>query len=100
LVGGFNNSWPTNPWKQPFRICTGNSYTLILMKRPNPYPLADLVRLAPQTFVRLPDDTYSLSENIFLDTGAQLNLSNPGGLIIPRASSTLPPATITAAAMR
>jgi parallel beta-helix repeat protein len=77
---------PTNPWKQSFRINTGSGYTLILMQQPNPYTLADLLRLAPQTFVRQPDGSYLLTENLYLNNGAQLDLSNPG-LIIRMASS-------------
>ncbi|MFG2044898.1 right-handed parallel beta-helix repeat-containing protein [Dactylosporangium sp. NPDC048998] len=77
---------PANPWQQPFRVNTGNSYTLVLTKRANPYTLADLVRLAPQTFVKQPDGAYLLTESIYLDSGAQLALSDPAGLVIRMAS--------------
>jgi hypothetical protein len=77
---------PANPWKQPFRVNTGNSYTLVLTPQANPYTVADLLRLAPQTFVRQLDGSYLLSESLFVDNGAQLNLSNPG-LVIRLSSS-------------
>ncbi len=77
----------TSPWQEPFRVNTGGGYTLVLTAQANPYTVADLLRLAPQTFVRQPDGAYLLSENIYLSNGATLNLSAPNGLVIRLASS-------------
>jgi hypothetical protein len=73
---------------KPFRLATGAGYTLVLTQRSLPYTVADLLKLAPQTFVRQPGDgSYLLSENIFVTPGATLSLYNPGGLTIKMASS-------------
>lgn len=73
-------------WTQPYRLDTGSGYTLVLTQRSTPYGVADLIRLAPQTFVRRHDGSYLLTENIYVDTGAKLDLSSPGGLHLLLAS--------------
>ncbi|WP_328544357.1 right-handed parallel beta-helix repeat-containing protein [Streptomyces europaeiscabiei] len=74
-------------WKAPYRLDTGDGYTLVLTQRSNAYTVSDLLELAPQTFVRQPDGAYLLTENIYLNAGAKLKLSNPGGLTLRMASS-------------
>jgi hypothetical protein len=74
-------------WKAPYRLDTGSGYTLVLTQRSNPYTVSDLLKLAPQTFVRERDGSYLLTENIYLNAGAKLKLSNPGGLTLRMASS-------------
>ncbi|HEU4423031.1 MAG TPA: right-handed parallel beta-helix repeat-containing protein [Pilimelia sp.] len=74
-------------WTKPYRLDTGGGYTLVLTQRSNPYTIADLLALAPQTFVRQSDGSYLLTENIYLNSGAKLKLSNPGGLTIRLASN-------------
>jgi hypothetical protein len=71
----------------PYRLDTGSGYTLVLTQRSEPYQIADLLKLAPQTFVRQPDGSYLLTENIYLNTGAKLRLANPGGLTIRMVSN-------------
>lgn len=74
-------------WSKPYRLTTGSGYTLVLTARSNPYTVKDLLELAPQTFVRQPDGSYLLTENIYL-AGSKLTLSNPGGLTVRMASNT------------
>ncbi|QFR02293.1 right-handed parallel beta-helix repeat-containing protein [Streptomyces phaeolivaceus] len=74
-------------WKAPYRLDTGDGYTLVLTQRSNAYTVSDLLELAPQTFVRERDGSYLLTENIYLNAGAKLKLSNPGGLTLKMASS-------------
>ncbi|SFD16689.1 right-handed parallel beta-helix repeat-containing protein [Streptomyces aidingensis] len=74
-------------WKQPYRLDTGSGYTLVLTERSNAYTVSDLLELAPQTFVRQSDGSYLLTENIYLNPGAKLKLSTPGGLTLRMASS-------------
>ncbi|GGK44888.1 right-handed parallel beta-helix repeat-containing protein [Streptomyces flaveus] len=74
-------------WSQPYRLDTGSGYTLVLTGRTKPYSISDLLSLAPQTFVRKRDGSYLLTENLYLNAGAKLKLSNPGGLTIRMASS-------------
>lgn len=74
-------------WKAPYRLDTGSGYTLVLTQRSNAYTVSDLLELAPQTFVREQDGSYLLTENIYLNAGAKLKLSNPGGLTLRMASS-------------
>ncbi|GAB3658406.1 hypothetical protein GCM10027589_18940 [Actinocorallia lasiicapitis] len=78
----------TKDMQKPYRVSTGDGYTLVLTAKDRgaAYTIADLVRYAPQTFVRQSDGSYLLSENIYL-SGATLNLYNPGGLVLRMASS-------------
>jgi hypothetical protein len=80
LTGGTN-------FARPYRLDTGGGYTLVLTQQSADYTVADLLKLAPQTFVRQADGSYLLTENIYLNSGAKLRLSNPGGLTIRLASS-------------
>ncbi|MER5767374.1 right-handed parallel beta-helix repeat-containing protein [Streptomyces sp. NPDC001985] len=75
-------------WSRPYRLDTQGGYTLVLTQRTKPYGVSDLLELAPQTFVRKRDGSYLLTENIYLNTGAKLKLSSPGGLHLRLASST------------
>lgn len=75
-------------WSKPYRLDTGSGYTLVLTQQSAPYQVADLLKLAPQTFVRQADGAYLLTENLFLTAGAKLRLSNPGGLTIRLVSNS------------
>jgi hypothetical protein len=75
-------------WTKPYRLDTGGGYTLVLTQKTDDYTVADLLELAPQTFVRQPDGGYLLTENIYLNSGAKLRLTNPGGLTIRLASNS------------
>lgn len=74
-------------WSKPYRLDTGSGYTLVLTQRGEQYTIADLLKLAPQTFVRQKDNSYLLTENLYLNSGAKLRLANPGGLTIRLASN-------------
>jgi hypothetical protein len=74
-------------WAKPYRLDTGGGYTLVLTQQSDPYTVADLLKLAPQTFVRQQDGGYLLTENIYLNSGAKLRLANPGGLRLRLASN-------------
>ncbi|MEU5598942.1 right-handed parallel beta-helix repeat-containing protein [Streptomyces sp. NPDC020298] len=74
-------------YTKPYRTETTGGYTLVLTRRSKPYAIADLLQLAPQTFVQKPDGSYLLTENIYLNSGAKLRLSNPGGLNLHMASN-------------
>ncbi|GIF06287.1 right-handed parallel beta-helix repeat-containing protein [Actinoplanes siamensis] len=75
-------------WSNPYRLNTSAGYTLVLTQRREPYTVTDLLKLAPQTFTRQSDGSYLLTENIYLNSGAKLRLSNPGGLTLRLASNT------------
>lgn len=79
-------SWSNTPINAPYRLATGDNYTLVLTSRSEPYTVEDLLGLAPQTFVRQPDGAYLLSEHIVVDLGATLNLGASGGLRLLMAS--------------
>lgn len=66
----------------PFRVATGNTFTLALPARPDPYTVDDLLALAPDTFVRQPDGSYLLSESVAVLPGAELDLGNERGLTL------------------
>lgn len=72
----------------PYRLSTGSTYTLVLTKRDVPYTIGDLLTLAPQTFVREPDGAYMLTENLVVQPGASLVLSDAGELTIRLASDS------------
>jgi hypothetical protein len=78
--------WDSLSLKAPYRLATGAAYTLALTPRREPYTIEDLLALAPQTFVRMPDGAFLLSENIVVQAGATLNLTNAGGLELRLAS--------------
>ncbi|WP_182113439.1 MULTISPECIES: right-handed parallel beta-helix repeat-containing protein [unclassified Actinotalea] len=80
--------WGKLPVFGAYRLSTGSAYTLVLTRRSEPYTLSDLLELAPQTFVREPDGAYLLSENIVVQPGARLVMSNTGPLTIRMASDT------------
>jgi parallel beta-helix repeat protein len=74
-------------WKAPFRLGNGDGYTLVLTARSAPYTVADLLQLAPQTFVLQPDGSYLLMESLYVMRGATLSLTAPGGLKLRMASN-------------
>ncbi|GAB4052171.1 right-handed parallel beta-helix repeat-containing protein [Catellatospora paridis] len=76
----------TQKWNQPYRLDTAGGYTLVLTARTAAYTVDDLLRLAPQTFVRQPQGAYLLTENIYVNSGARLKLAHPGGLELRLAS--------------
>ena len=78
--------WRVDGLAGPYRIRTGANFTLVLPARPEPYTLADLTALSPDTFVEQSPRTYLLSENITVMAGANLTLEAPGGLTIRLAS--------------
>ncbi|GAA2722113.1 right-handed parallel beta-helix repeat-containing protein [Cellulomonas aerilata] len=80
--------WGKLPVLGAYRLSTGSAYTLVLTRRSEPYVLADLLELGPQTFVREPDGAYILMENIVVQPGARLVLSDTGPLTIRMASDT------------
>jgi len=79
--------WQNKSWKTPYRIATGDGYTLVLTPSSTPYTLLDLLVLEPQTLLRLNDGSVLLEENIVVNSGAVLQLSQPGGLTLHLASS-------------
>ncbi|WP_105036062.1 right-handed parallel beta-helix repeat-containing protein [Cryobacterium aureum] len=70
--------WSGQSRYKPYRMVTGNLYTLVLVAREAPYTLDHLARLAPRTFTRQPDGSYLLAENIVVEDGATLDLSDEG----------------------
>ncbi|MEU8000969.1 right-handed parallel beta-helix repeat-containing protein [Catellatospora sp. NPDC049111] len=76
----------TQKWDRPYRLDTAGGYTLVLTARTAAYTVDDLLRLAPQTFVRQQQGAYLLTENIYINSGARLKLAHPGGLELRLAS--------------
>ncbi|MER7795878.1 right-handed parallel beta-helix repeat-containing protein [Microbacterium sp. NPDC096154] len=79
--------WTNVNQGKPYRLVTGNTYTLVLIAREAPYTLDDLLEYAPSTFVRQPDGSYLLSENIVVEQDATLKLSSPDGLRLHMSST-------------
>ncbi|MBP2269290.1 hypothetical protein J3A64_004830 [Pseudarthrobacter sp. PvP004] len=79
--------WTGASLNVPYRVASGTGYTLVLTARAKDYTLDDLLSLAPKTFVRQPDGSYLLSENIVIESGATLTLSRPTPLTIKMFSS-------------
>lgn len=80
--------WQGQNWKTPYRLGSASGYTLVLTPRSAPYTVEDLLQLAPQTFLRMSDGSYLLSEHIVVTPRATLRLSAPGGLRLRLASNT------------
>ncbi|PZE86383.1 right-handed parallel beta-helix repeat-containing protein [Curtobacterium sp. MCBD17_032] len=74
--------WSGLAVSRPYRLATGSSYTLVLVARGAAYTIDDLTELAPSTFVKQPDGSWLLSENIVVENGATLRLASPDGLRI------------------
>jgi nitrous oxidase accessory protein NosD len=72
--------WRVDGLEGAYRFQTGDTFTLVLPARDQPYTVADLLTLAPKTFVRQPDGSYLLSENIAVLPGATLSLASEEGL--------------------
>lgn len=72
--------WRVDGLEGPYRIQTGATYTLVLPARAAPYTGADLLALAPDTFVAQPDGSYLLSESVAVLAGATLSLGTLDGL--------------------
>lgn len=79
--------WTNLNQGRPYRLKTGNTYTLVLIARESAYSLESLLEYSPSTFVRQPDGSYLLSENIIVEQGATLRLESPDGLVL-RLNST------------
>lgn len=79
--------WTGASLNVPYRVATGTGYTLVLTARARHYTVDDLLSLAPKTFVRQPDGSYLLSENIVIETGATLTLSSSTLLTVRMFSS-------------
>ena len=79
--------WTNVNQGRPYRLVTGNTYTLVLIRRDAPYTLDDLLEYAPSTFVRHPDGSYLLTENIVVEQGATLELNSADGLVLHLAST-------------
>ena len=73
---------------KPYRLVTGNTYTLVLIPRDAPYTFDDLLRLAPRTLVHQPDGSYLLSESVMVEQGATLAISSKDGLKLHLASGS------------
>lgn len=78
--------WTDKPLRNPYRLTSGASYTLVLTERRAAYTLTDLLVLAPQTFVRQADGSYLLTEHIVVQAGATLRLAGPDQLTLKMAS--------------
>lgn len=75
--------------KAPYRVTVEAKEALVLVARTQPYELADLSSLIPDAFVRQPDGSFLLSNDIVVEQGAVLQLSNPDGIRIHLQSSAV-----------
>lgn len=76
----------------PYRVPTAPATTLVLPARAEPYTIADLQELAPETFAAQADGSYLLSENLVTLPGASLDLTSEGPKTIRMLST---PGTFT-----
>ncbi|WDF34252.1 right-handed parallel beta-helix repeat-containing protein [Arthrobacter agilis] len=71
--------WRVDGLAGPYRLQTGATTTLVLPARVVPYTMADLLRLAPETFTELASSTFVLTENVVVLPGATLSLEGKEG---------------------
>ena len=71
--------WRVDGLEGAYRLRTGSTTTLVLPARAEPYTVADLSMLIPQSFARQDDGAYVLSENVVVLAGATLALVAPEG---------------------
>lgn len=74
--------WKIDGLSGAYRVSTGSVNTLVLPARDQPYTTADLLVLAPETFVLQEGGSYLLSENIAILQGATLSLESADGISI------------------
>ncbi len=72
----------------PYQVTLDTTPNLVLVAQTQPYTLASLEALIPGAFVRQPDGSYLLTDNIVVEAGAVLDLSSPDGVTIHLASSS------------
>ena len=72
----------------PYEVTLGSIPTLVLVAQSQPYTITDLEELIPSAFVKTPDGAYLLSDDIVVQAGATLSLSNPDGMQLHLESST------------
>ena len=80
--------WQVDRVDGPFRVPTAPASTLVLTARADPYTLADLRDLAPDTFVAQPDGSILLSENLVVLAGASLDLTSDNPPAVKMLSSS------------
>ncbi len=80
--------WRGIATNSPYLVTLGAIPTLVLVAQQQPYTVDELTTLIPSAFVRQPDGTYLLSDNIVVDTGGVLNISSPSGLTMHLSSSS------------
>jgi parallel beta-helix repeat protein len=78
--------WQGEAWNTPYRLGMPTGFTLVLTPRSAPYTIDDLLELGPQTFLRMNDGSFLLTEHLIVVPGATLQLSRPGGLDLRLAS--------------
>lgn len=74
--------WRVDGVNGAYRVGTGAVNTLVLPARDQPYTAADLLVLAPGTFVQQESGSYLLSENIAILQGATLSLESAEGITL------------------
>jgi len=73
--------------QSPYRVETSSTYTLVLTPQTAPYTFSDLLALEPETLVLQPDGSYLLSEDIYVERGATLDLATTTGLTLKMQSN-------------
>ncbi len=72
---------------RPYRLVTGNTYTLVLVSRDSTYTFRELTEIAPRSVIRQPDGSYLLAESIVIEDGATLEISSSSGIDLHMAST-------------
>jgi hypothetical protein len=70
----------------PYRLSTGATRTLVLVARPDPYTLDELVRTAPVTIAQQPDGSYLVKESIVVQEGATLSITSDRAAVVHLSS--------------
>jgi hypothetical protein len=70
----------------PYRLSVGDNRTLVLVARPDPYTLDELVRTAPVTVAAQPDGSYLVKENIVVQEGASLSITSDRAAVVNLSS--------------
>jgi hypothetical protein len=64
---------------EPYRLAAGDTRTLVLVARPDPYTLDELATLAPVSVAAREDGSFLITENIAVQQGATLSLVSDRG---------------------
>lgn len=89
-----SSRWAFPPGAGPLTLPTGESSSVVLLAREEPYTLDELTELVPEAVERQDDGSYLISAHLVVDRGATLSIRSEDGLVVHLDSTDQDFATI------